>query len=106
MKKKNDGLIFYFSGHGVKDRVVMSNGDLFSIDKLLKIMCGEQCVWLRDKAKIMIFDCCRGDKDEQLCENYNEYSGLGLIFANFLNFGINDSHYESCLSRAFEQNIF
>lgn len=124
--KRNDGLILYYSGHGVKDNIILSNGKKFLIENILKIFSGQNCVWLRDKPKIMIYDCCRGsavaptyiDTNEMksnennarlkgnspnpawMATNYHEYSGFGLIFANFINFSINDSDYGSCLSRA------
>ena len=61
-KSVSDGLIFYFSGHGANDKIVLNDGTLFEMDKISDIFDGECCRYLRSMAKIMIFDTARGEK--------------------------------------------
>ena len=65
INRKNDSLIFYFSGHGVKDAIILGNGEKFAIKQIISMFNGKNCIFLRNKPKILIFDCCRGNK---LCE--------------------------------------
>ena len=128
-KNCNDGLIFYYSGHGVKNAIILSNGVQYKIRDIIEIFNNKECIVLRNKPKIMIFDCCRGS---QICETYdakmesddninksnnvlkglnNKYnewinhkfhknSNLAIIFGNFEDYSISDSDYGGHLTRS------
>ena len=130
-KDENDGIIFYYSGHGVKDKIILSNGKPFAIQEIINTFDGKHCVSLRNKPKIMIYDCCRGsgigqtysekeqEKEKEKAkpktrgnQNNNWYdnmhhvnSGLATIFSNFAGYSINDSEYGGCLTRAIEETF-
>ena len=104
-----DSLIFYYTGHGVKNAIKLSNGESYKIDKIISIFSGQSCKHLLDKPIIMIFDCCRGshvepgikysgnynvpvDKNENTADSepilkgikqYHPTSGFELIFSNW-----------------------
>ena len=125
---KIDGLIFYYSGHGIENKIILSNGHSFPIREIVDIFDGKNCVQLRNKPKIMILDCCRGKNVAQLqaVDNNNNdnntinhipklrgnelwydnmhhvNSGLATIFSNFSGYGINDFDNGGCLTRAIE----
>ena len=121
--KCNDGLIYYYSGHGVKNGIILEDGKRFPIKQIFQIFNGEQCVLLRNKPKIMIFDSCRGSEisgtynvyfeakeqavtkgpntaHEWIDSKFHANSGLATIFSNFEDYSINDSDYGGCLTRA------
>ena len=126
VNKCNDGLIFYYSGHGVKNHIILANGKKYKISDIIEIFNGKNCVYLRNKAKIMIFDCCRGNdisqtyeiksndnnelnvlkgpnnpKNEWINRKYHINSGLATIFSNFEDFSISDSStHGGCLTRS------
>ena len=126
--ERNDGLVLYYSGHGIKDCIILSNGKSFPIQEIINIFDGEQCVQLRNKPKIMIYDCCRGGKASQTFLNECEYkennqnekmmktkgnhwydnmyhvnSGLATIFANFAGYAVNDTSVGGHLTRSIEK---
>ena len=120
--ESNDSLIFYYSGHGIKDKIVLSNGKPFAIRRIVDTFDGKQCVQLRNTPKIMIYDCCRGSQVSQSYKNVNEAnkigkirgnaehddmyhanSGLATIFSNFSGCSINDSSQGGHLTRAIEK---
>ena len=123
--KYYDGLIYYYSGHGIKNNIILENGQQFRIKQIYQTFNGKQCISLRDKPKILIFDSCRGDfisgtydviahthavtkgpnndqqKDKWIDSKYHSNSGLATIFGNFEDYSINDSEqYGGCLTRA------
>ena len=126
VNKCNDGLIFYYSGHGVKDGIILANGEKYKISNIIKIFNGEHCIFLRNKPKIMIFDCCRGEGISETYEiksdessvikkgpvtissdhewvdsKYHVNTGLATIFSNFEDFSISDSPtHGGCLTRS------
>ena len=122
--ESNDGLIFYYSGHGIKDKIILSNGKSFSIRQIIDIFDGKQCVQLRNTPKVMIYDCCRGNgvaqsyKDEINANKVEQKtrgngaswyddmnhvnSGLATIFSNFSGYSVNDSSLGGHLTRAIE----
>ena len=55
-----DGLIVCFSGHGIKDKMILSNGEEFEFRSLFDIFNGDNCGHLLDKPKLFFLDCCRG----------------------------------------------
>ena len=133
--ERNDGLVLYYSGHGIKDGIkdciILSNGKPFPIRQIINVFDGEQCVQLRNKPKIMIYDCCRGKKASQTFLNEYEYknnkefleskkmmttkgdhwydnmchvnSGLATIFANFGGYAVNDTCVGGHLTRSIEK---
>ena len=66
--EKNDGLIFYYSGHGIKNKIILANGKRYWIKDIISTFDGKSCVHLRDKPKVFIFDCCRGN---DIAETYD-----------------------------------
>ena len=115
-----DGLIYYYSGHGVTNGIILENGEKFSIKRIFQTFNGTQCVLLRDKPKIMIFDSCRGrqvagtydvqptvvtkgpnnPRNAWIDSKFHANAGLATIFSNFEDYSINDSDYGGCLTRA------
>ena len=67
--KRNDGLLFIYSGHGIKDAIILANGIKFKLCKIFEIFNGKECVFLRDKPKVFILDCCRG---KNIAETYKK----------------------------------
>ena len=124
VNKCNDGLIFYWSGHGVKNGIILANGKQYKISNIIEIFNGKNCVYLRNKPKILIFDCCRGydisqtyeiksnddnntlkgpnnPRNEWINRKYHINSGLATIFSNFEDFSISDSDtHGGCLTRS------
>ena len=130
LNEKNDGLIFYYSGHGQNRRIILSNGKSVLIENIIDIFDGEKCDQLRNKPKIMIYDSCRGNgiaetlidkryndntgmmnskppktrgKTEWYDERHHKNSGFATIFSNFAGDSINDSSIGGCMTRAIEQ---
>ena len=126
-KKCNDGLIFYYSGHGAKDAIILQDGDKYKIPNIIEVFNGKNCIFLRNKPKIMIFDCCRGlqfaqsyefksnnnqdgktatlkgpknPKNSWINREYHANSGLAIIYGNPINYSIADSDYGGCLTRS------
>lgn len=119
VNQSNDGLILYYSGHGTKNRVVLSDGQKVSTQYIKQVFSGENCVHLRNLPKIFIIDTGRGqnisqtyearwivnkssnnDKNSWIDRQFHPYSGFATIFANCDDETINDSNYGSCLSRS------
>ena len=123
---ENDGLIFYYSGHGEKDVIILGNDEKCAIKQnIMNIFSGEECIHLRGKPKIAIFDCCRGkdisqtyqveEKDDEKENTHMKLRGnwydsmshshadMAIIFSNFEGFVVNDSDYGGCLTRAIEK---
>ena len=125
LNQENDGLIFYYSGHGAKDSIILSNGESFPIRSIIDKFDAQQCLQLRNKPKIMIYDCCRGDNISQTypvprsviektrgVTNNNCYdaehhvnSGLAIIFSNFSGYAINDPTNGGYLTCAIEKTF-
>ena len=125
-KESNDGLIFYYSGHGIKDKIVLSNGSYFEIQNIVDTFDGKECVQLRNKPKIMIYDCCRGGNVSQTYSTVNNNdnnntkvqktrgnesdawynnmhhvnSGFATIFSNPVGYSVNDTALGGNLTRA------
>ena len=68
VNKCSDGLIFYYCGDGVKDNIILSNGQRYKISDIFKKFNGKECPHLKNKAKIMIYDCCRGNDISETCD--------------------------------------
>lgn len=43
LNEENDGLIFYFSGHGIKDKIILSDGKSYPIRSIIDHFDGEKC---------------------------------------------------------------
>ena len=115
---KIDGLIFYYSGHGLENRIILKNGKSFWLKKIYKIFDSENCMVLTSKPKVMIFDCCRGngisdavDLDrnntkgggEWVNEQFHVDSGIATIFGNTMSYSVmDDTKRGGCLTRAIE----
>ena len=114
----NDGLIFYYSGDGVKNAIILKNGKKFMIKEIYEIFDGKQCKTLRNKPKIMIFDSCRGNEigltdeiptnmtskgKEWAIKKSHKKSGYATIFSTVEDEGVNDSKYGGCLTRAIKE---
>ena len=116
-----DGLIFYYSGHGDKDGIILPNAnkERYIWSHLMKIFDGDKCNTLINKPKIMIYDCCRGGNiaqtiksvkpqkargdDDWYDEYYHKNSGFATIFANFTGDKVNDQKCGGSLTRSIEQ---
>ena len=112
----NDGLLFVYSGHGIKNAIVLGNGESYKILNIVNMFNNEQCKQIRGAPKVVIFDCCRGsgiaqtfeiEKPLQLRGNsewkdkrFHINSGVAMIFSNFENFAVQDSSVGGCLIRA------
>ena len=57
-EKKYDGFIFVFSGHGYKDSIVTSKGEI-TINRIKQQFSAKEVKSFADKPKVYIFDCCR-----------------------------------------------
>ena len=129
LSKTNDGLIFDYSGHGIKNAIILSNGQSYLIKRINNIFNNKECVFLRNKPKIAIYDCCRGSqtsttypatesdnytmksqpitkgpntqKNNWVNQRFHDNSGLAIIFSNFEDYTIADSSdFGGCLTRA------
>ena len=123
-----DSLIFIYSGHGIKDSIILANGDSVELEKIYNKFNGEICEQLRHRCKIFVFDCCRGEQFaftyEKIVEmeekesngndlqtqrsrahdtdnRYHASSGFATIFSNCINYKANESNkFGGCLIRA------
>ena len=99
--KCHDSLIFIYSGHGLKDKIILANGDLVELEEIYDAFNGKICKQLRNRLKLFILDCCRGgqfaklqEKDEKESEikgtgldnKYHPYAGFATIFSNVVNY--------------------
>ena len=129
MNKCNDGLIFYYSGHGVRNGIILGDGKVYKTRNIIEVFNGKHCVHLRNKPKIMIFDCCRGSdtsatyeyeyeikadendnvhqkgpnnpRNKWIDSKYHINSGFATIFSNYEDFSITDSAtHGGCLTRS------
>eukprot|EP00483_Globobulimina_turgida_P005543 UN05553 len=74
LEKNVDGLIIIYSGHGANDGfgenyIVCSHNDRLALTTIQEKFDCEKCDYLKGKAKILYFDCCRGEEkieDEQI----------------------------------------
>ena len=59
----NDGLLFFYSGHGSEDCLILSNGDEFPWNDVFEFFNGKRnhCPYLVNYPKIFVLDCCRGE---------------------------------------------
>ena len=104
MNNKIDGLIFYYSGHGSENRIILKDGKSFRLKRIYQIFNGENCIRLISKPKLMVFDCCRGNDlssavDLDIAntkgapwvdEKFHVDSGIATIFGNTMNYRVVD----------------
>ena len=62
IKKDHDSFFCCILSHGGKDEIYGTDGKPVNIAELMKFLDGKGCEDLNGKPKIMIVDCCRGDR--------------------------------------------
>ena len=113
--KNYDGLIFYFSGHGENDKIILRDGSSFDIkQKIAYKFTNKECSKLTDKPKIMIFDACRHvevkssktSKTSTMRSRKNKlnklhtYKGFVFLYANFENYDVADLRHGGIFTQA------
>ena len=74
-QNKNDGIVFVLTCHGYSNNVIFdSSGTKIKLKSIFDQFNGENCVYLIDKPKIFIIDCCRGKDAAKPIEKKEEES--------------------------------
>ena len=115
---RNDGLIVCYAGHGVKDAIILANGDKFELASLFELFDGNKCPYLRNKPKIFILDSCRGQetaetldtsrhrgkvteqRDDWIDVKFHPSSGFATIFGNCESYVVQDSFHGGYLMKS------
>ena len=93
---KFDGFIFLFCGHGMKNKIVTSDGKRVEINTIQHAFSPKNIPLLKDKPKIYIIDAGRGERELPLDERYKsddstQYHPLSntiAIYGNTLGYAV------------------